>query len=144
MEQIGTSDIFSDLHVDTESKSILQTTTKWAKIAAVIGLISATLTLITTVTGIAKAGANPLLGMFASASLFFIIPIVIVLVIINIFLLRFSTSTAASLENTDQNAFNQGISFLKLYFKTVGIVIIVLIGFVLIVLIAAALGTAVG
>jgi hypothetical protein len=143
MSQIGTSDIFSDLHVDSESKSLLQTTTKWAKITAIIGLISAALTLVTTLTGIAKA-ENQLVGMMMSGSMFFIIPVVIVMIILNIFLLRFAASTAGSLDNMDQGTFNQGINFLKMYFKTLGIIIIVIIGFVLIVLIAYMIGSAVG
>jgi hypothetical protein len=143
MSQIGTSDIFSDLNVDAESKSVLQTTAKWAKVTAIIGIISAALTLITTFTGIAKA-ENQLVGMFMSGSAFLIVPVVIVLIILNIFLLRFAASTAGSLENMDQGTFNQGINFLKMYFKTLGIIIIVMIGFVLIVMIAFGIGTAVG
>jgi hypothetical protein len=143
MNQIGTSDIFSDLHVDSESKSLLQTTAKWARVTAIIGLISAVLTLVTTFTGIAKA-ENQLMGMMMSGSMFFIIPVVIVLIILNIFLLRFAASTAGSLDNMDQGTFNQGINFLKMYFKTLGIIIIVIIGFVLIVLIAYMIGSAVG
>ena len=76
--------------------------------------------------------------------MFFIIPIVIVLIILNIFLLRFAASTAGSLDNMDQGTFNQGINFLKMYFKTLGIIIIVIIGFVLIVLIAYMIGSTVG
>lgn len=144
MDQIGSSDLFSDLQVDAESKSILQTTVKWAKISAIIGLVSVAILLITSLSGMVKAGNNPFLEMFSSVGLFFIIPIAIVMVIIYIFLLRFATSTAQGMLSADQGIFNQGISFLKLYFKTVGIVIIVLIAFVLIVLIAAGLGNAVG
>lgn len=142
MDQIGTSDIFSDLHVDAESKTVLQTTTKWARLTAIVGIISAALTLITTVSGIAKTGGK-FMGAFMSAGLFFVIPVVIVLIILNIFLLRFAASTSDSLQNTEQGTFNQGINFLKLYFKTLGIIIIVLIGFVLIMMIAVGIGSAV-
>jgi hypothetical protein len=143
MDQIGTSDIFSDLRVDNESKAILLTTTKWAKITAIIGIVSASLTLLTTITGIARTN-NKLFGMMASGSLFFIIPIVIVLIILNIFLLRFATSTAASLQNMEQGLFNQGANFLRTYFKMLGIIIIVLLSFVLIVIIAFGIGAAAG
>lgn len=143
MDQTGTSDIFSDLHVDTESRSLLQATTKWARITAIIGIVSAVVTLLTTVFGL-SAGGNQLMTAFMSGSLIVIIPMVIVIVILNIFLYRFSHSTATSLSTMDQNSFNQGISHLRTYFKILGIVIIVLIGFVLIVIIAFGLGAAVG
>ena len=140
MNPFSSSEIFGEVQVDAEAKSLLKTTTTWARIVAIIGLLSATGTLVTTLFGSQRAN-NPL-ASYMSATLFMIIPFVIAVVILNLFLLRFATTTAESLEHSDQTTFNRGISFLRMYLKTLGILIIILIGLCILIFIAFALGTA--
>lgn len=146
MNQIGGSDIFGDLNVDTESKSLLQTITKWARLAALVGLISAGLSLVSSISGISKSQAtgDQITNLLMRTSLLVVIPMAIALIIMNIFLLRFAVSTGASLQSLSQAAFNMGINFLKLYFKTLGVIIIIFIGLLIVLLIAFALGAAAG
>jgi hypothetical protein len=146
MSQIGGSDIFGDLSVDPEAKHILQSITKWARLSAIVGLVSALLSLVSSVNGIIKytASGDEVTNLVMRISLLFIIPFAVGLIVTNIFLLRFALSTGAGLQNLSQTAFNMGINFLKMYFKTLGIIIIIALGLVLVMIIAFALGAAAG
>jgi hypothetical protein len=140
MSQIGGSDIFGDLHVDNESRSLLQTTTKWAKLTGVIGIISSCLSLFGTITTIMNPGDSQAESLALRVALIFVIPLVIVVIILYVFMLRFAASTEAGLSNMNQGMFNQGINFLKMCFKSFGVVIIVVIALFLIALIAVGIG----
>jgi hypothetical protein len=144
MNQIGGSDIFGDLGVDAEAKNTLQSITKWARLSAIVGLLSAALSLVSAISGISKStvSGDQITNMLMRTSLLVVIPLAIAMVVMNIFLLRFATSTSGSLQDLRQAAFNMGISFLKMYFKTLGIIIIIAIGLLIVLLIAFALGAA--
>lgn len=143
MDQIGGSDIFGDLNIGGEAKHILQSIIKWAKVTAIVGLLSAGLMLITSLTSIIKYSGSEILSFATRATLIFVIPVSIAILVLNIFLVRFATSTGGGLENNNQTAFNQGTGFLKMYFKTLGIIIIVVMCLVVLAMIAFALGAAV-
>ena len=142
MDQIGGSDIFGDLNVDGEAKTILQSTIKWAKIAAIVGLISAGLMLFISLSNIIRYSGSQLLSLATRVTLIFIIPVSIAMVVLNILLVRFAASTTGGLDNNNQTAFNQGTGFLKMYFKALGVIIIVVICLVVVLMIAFALGAA--
>jgi hypothetical protein len=146
MNQIGGSDIFGDLNVDAEAKHTLQSVVKWARLSAIVGLISAGLSLVSSINGIIKYTVigDEITNLVMRISLLFIIPFAVGLVVVNIFLLRFALSTGASFQNASQAAFNMGINFLKMYFKTLGIIIIIAIGLIIVMIIAFALGAAAG
>jgi hypothetical protein len=143
MDQIGGSDIFGDLNVDREAQHILKSIIKWAKVAAIVGLISAGLLLIMSLSSIIRYSGTQVLSFVTRVTLIFTIPVSIAILTLNIFLVRFATSTGGGLENTNQTAFNQGTGFLKMYFKTLGVIIIVIICLVVVAMIAFALGAAV-
>jgi hypothetical protein len=142
MNQIGGSDIFGDLNVDAEAKSTLQSIVKWAKIAAIVGLISAALMILVSVSSIVKSSGGQVLSGIMRATLIFIIPVAIAMLVLNIFLVRFAASTGGGIENANQSVFNQGIGLLKMYFKSLGVIIIVVICLVVVAMIAFALGAA--
>lgn len=62
------------------------------------------------------------------------------MVVLYIFLLRFANSTAAGVNTENQDEFNYGISNLKLYFKTIGILLIIGISLVALMIVFGILG----
>ncbi|WP_276484490.1 hypothetical protein [Paraflavitalea pollutisoli] len=124
-----------NLAIEGEAKQLLHTAASWARIVAIIGFISAGITLLSTILSGAKAGGFALAGSLLFVTLFLVIGVVL-----NIFLYRFATNTLASLENMSQVQFNEGANNLKTYFKLMAILIIIAMALFFIVFLAFALG----
>jgi hypothetical protein len=133
--------IFNNIEIEPQAQSLLAPIFKWAKITAIFGLINIALMLVSTFTG-GQGTGSPIGRIALGGSLLFIIPVAAVMALINLFLLRFSTATRQGTEGVNQQHFNQGIGFLRSYFKTIGIVIIVVIGLGLLGLLAFIIGFA--
>lgn len=142
MFQTSSSNIFGDLNIDPEARSLLDTIVRWARIAAVAGLISAGITLIAAFIGIVESGksGSTALAIMTRASLMLVIPLAIGMIALNIFLVRFASSAGEGMQGNNQGLFNQGIKFLQLYFKTMGIIIIIAIALLILMFIAFAIG----
>jgi hypothetical protein len=145
MDQIGGSDLFTDLKVDAKSASLLKSAAKWGKISAIISLVNCFITLSALVFAAVKGsgGDLSLIGFELGTLIIFILPFLTVLVVLSIFLLRFAASTTASLETLKQDVFNQAVNFLKNYFKTLGVAIIVGICIAIVAFIAFGIGASI-
>lgn len=137
MEQEQTPDKISTIEIDMISRDHLKTISVWARIIAVVGLINLGFMLIRL---LANPDANNTLSLIAM--LFFVLIYVTVMTLLYVFLLRFANRTAASLNTQNQDQFNSGIGYLALYFKVLGIMIIIGLALVGLFLMFLALGTA--
>lgn len=99
-------------------KGDLQKTAQWAKISAVLALSSVVVVFVQTVI---QGGVVSAIIMEAGN------------IAIVICLLYFGIYTKKGIETIDQNAFEKGLKNLMLYFKTLGIIVITVIGLVLLV-----------
>jgi len=137
--QTQQEDLF-DVEVDIVAKKHIIDIAIWAKIVAICAFVSYGILLITTFLG----GQNSAEGFAASASramtISFVLVIVIIFVIINIFLLKFSIDAKNGVENNHQSLLENGFNSLRIYFKIIGILVIVMISLLLIVFLLARLG----
>lgn len=128
-------DNFFEISIDTAARESLRIAATWARIIAVLGLINAAITLIQTFAG--GAGGNTY--AFVGGALIVMI-FVAIAVVINIFLLRFATNILTSLSNMNQVQFNEGINSLRMYFKIVGIIIIIVVSLFILFILLFGLG----
>lgn len=124
-----------NLSVEGAARDLLLTAATWARTIAIVGFISAGLSVLDAFIGKAGAGSAALAGGILFTLLF-----VAIGVVLNIFLFRFATNIIASLSNMSQVQFNEGVSNLKTYFKLMGILIIIGLAIVFIVILAYSLG----
>jgi hypothetical protein len=115
MEQnsIFESNILPDL------KQQITGSASWAKIAAIVSLVGAGLSLVTSISA----------GDFFTAVISTIITVVL-----NIFLLRYATNTLNGTRQNDQGLFIEGVEALRVYFKVsaiIMIIIVILVGIIL-------------
>jgi uncharacterized membrane protein len=123
-----------ELEIDTQAREHLKPITTWARIIALIGFINVGL----SVLRFFMQGPNSGPGIFAGLFGTFISGAI--MVVLYIFLLRFANSTAAGVNTENQDEFNYGISNLKLYFKTIGILLIIGISLVALMIVFGILG----
>ncbi len=120
MEQnIDQSNSLFNLRVEGATRELLHTIATWARIIAIVGFISAGLSLLEMIIGKKEAGG------FAAMTNTITVITLIVSIVFNIFLFRFAKHTQASLSNMSQVQFNEGANNLKTYFKLYGIFIII-------------------
>jgi hypothetical protein len=121
------SDNLFDLSVDDTARDLLKSIATWAKIVAIIGLCAAGLTVIDAFLG--NTGGN---SMTLASSVLIAVIVVVFSVILNIFLLRFASNIQSSLQGMSQSHFNEGVSNLALFWKCMGIFIIVALSLMII------------
>ncbi|WP_315822002.1 hypothetical protein [Paraflavitalea speifideaquila] len=115
------SNLFN-ISIEGNARSLLVTAATWARIVAIIGFISAGISLLEAIFG------NPIESAAAkTGSVLFLMIFIAIGVIINIFLFRFATNTLASLNGMNQIQFNEGVNNLRTYFKIMGILIIIVL-----------------
>lgn len=137
MEQEQTPDKISTIEIDMISRDHLKTISIWARIMAVVGLISLGLTLIRLLVNPDTNNAFSMVAM-----LFVVLIYITVMTLLYVFLLRFANRISASLNTQNQDQFNSGIGYLATYFKTLGIIIIIGLAFMGLFLLFLALGAA--
>jgi hypothetical protein len=126
-EQNKTEGLFN-LSLDQEAKSLLKTTTVWAKIVAIIAFVEAGLNLVSSFIG--GSNAIQMVGAFFASLIG-----VLITVLLNIFLYRFAQKTNDALASSNQQSFIEGINNLRNYFKVLGILLIVIMSLFIIVMI---------
>ena len=124
----STGELF-EFGFDEQSKPILRSIGKWAKITAIVAFVSNGLSLIAsftspstaemTATGLGQAG---LIGGIVGTLIF-----VAIGVIINIFLYRFATEIVEALNLTSQPRLESAFGNLKTYFQIIGILVVILL-----------------
>jgi len=138
MENTNENSIFNFNNVDEEAKSNLSGIAQWTNINAIVGFVSAGLSLITTVVGLGRLGSFGSSSNAVGAILGLIITLAISL-LLNITLIAAAQNIKKGIEQTDQGHFALGLNKLATYFKILGIITIVVIALLLLVILAAGL-----
>lgn len=132
-----------ELQYDEELKNSLQSSAKWAGLAALVSFVSTVMGMVGFFIQRAKMQAlyreyaeygisQPAMssGMI-SALISFVIGVVLF-----VFLMKFSRKTKSGLESNEGYLLNEGFSGLAVYFRIIGIVLIIAIIFILFALLA--------
>lgn len=136
----SSNDLFT-LGIDPHSRELLRTCATWAKIIAIVGFISAGISVLTAVIGSVSTSTNvfasigPIGGSLIMAA---------ITVSLNLFLLRFASNISDSLSNMNQQQFNSGASNLRIYFKFIGILVIIFLSLFLLAMLFFAMGAGLG
>jgi hypothetical protein len=120
MEDQHNSESIFNITLDQEAKSLLKTTTVWAKITAIVAFAHVGLSLVQAFIG--KNSTAEMVGSIFGSMIGAVISI-----LLNVFLYRFSQKTADAISSSNQQLFTEGINSLRTYFKIFGILIIVLL-----------------
>lgn len=132
-------DLF-DVEIDSSAKKIISDIAIWAKITAVTAFISYGISILVAVFGGKESGEGFSAATSKAASISGVLVMVILGVIINIFLYKFSVESKPAIDNIDQRSLESGFNNLKVYFKIIGVMLIIFFAF----LVLAVLLTAVG
>lgn len=132
-------DLF-DVEIDSSAKKIISDITIWAKITAVTAFISYGISILVAVFTKSEAEGEFSAATGKAASIAGTLVVVILGVIINIFLYRFSAESKHAIDNIDQRALESGFNSLKVYFKIVGVLVIILLAFAILALMLTAVG----
>lgn len=130
MEQTNTN--LFDLQIDAQSQSYLGETAKWAKFVAIVSFVLVAIMIFAFLALAALTTTTPFSDSamrFYGGGVLVVMAIVmtIVIVIPNVFLLRFATRMQAALRNNDQPSLISAFSNIKSCYKFIGILYIVMI-----------------
>jgi ABC-type Fe3+ transport system permease subunit len=123
MENESQSSIFNDFTIDEDLKTNFNDVAKWAKINAIVGFISAGITLLTMVAtlismfGYAFGGSNTFSNTVSIA----------ISLLLNVLLFKAAKNINDGIGANNQQQFNDGLSKLAKYFRVLGIIIIVVL-----------------
>jgi len=124
-----------NISIEGAARDFLATAASWARIIAIVGFVSAGLSILEAIIGKeGETGASIIgstLGAIIGAA---------ITVAINIFLFRFATNVTSSLSNMSQVQFNEGVNNLRTYFKILGILMIIVLSLVVLVFVFYGLG----
>jgi hypothetical protein len=148
MENQNQSDTLFELRLEDENRSQIQTIAKWAKIMAVCAFVSYAIAIVLAIFGRETAslsrfndGSVTVNGFSRIGNVAGALVTAIIGCAINYFLYRFAADIEQSISTVDQFKLNSGLSNLKTYFKILGILLLIVAGFVgLIVLLGIASG----
>ena len=152
MEQTSSPSLFS-LSIDPVTKAHLGETTRWARFLAIVGMVLLALGVVgviffaTYMSSFNAMGNSygttgyPFAGFGITFALFYII-ILAVWFFPLLFLLRFANRMRVALNGNDQQALNVAFQNLKITFRFVGIVTIIVLALYAIMIIFALIGTA--
>jgi len=133
MEPQNTTSLFSDLQVGENTKSQLSSMSSWATIMAIIGFSSTILgVFISFMAPKVPEGYEDFYEQYRASNSPSILGIIFTLAIsflINYFLFMFGRKTKAGVESLNQGDLNEGFRNLKTYFKILGILLIIFLGF---------------
>ncbi len=141
MQTEASSDDVFGLAIDAHSRELLRTSATWAKIIAIVSFVSAGVSVLSAViksTSMSEnvvAMAAPIVGSLITAA---------ITVALNLFLLRFASNISDSLSNMNQQQFNNGASNLRIYFKFIGILIIIFLSFFVLAMLFFFMGAGLG
>lgn len=146
MEHNQTTALFS-LNIDPVTKEHLSETAKWARFLSVVGFILLTLFL---VGGIVVAlfvgrpldtyGGNGVFNAFGVGMTFVYLFAAVIWFFPLLFLYRFSSRMRTALNGNDQNALNTSFQNLKICFRYVGIITIIIFALYALLLVLAIVG----
>ena len=133
-------DLF-DVEIDSSAKKFISDIAIWAKITAVSAFISYGLSILVAAFNNPESDGGISAATSRAASISGVLVTVIMGVILNIFLYRFSADSKPAIDNIDQRALESGFNNLKIYFKIIGVLVILLLAFVILALLMTAVGS---
>lgn len=125
------------VRIDNEAAGYLKTVASWARIIAIISFCSAALAVLALFIGSSKYSDAPVL---TSSVVGVAAPLVSAL--INLYLFRFANAVQAGLNTLNQGQFNEGVNQLRMYFKIIGMIFIVVVSLMLLAIIFTTIGQA--
>jgi hypothetical protein len=123
-ETVTDLDNFYHLSFDAVSRDQLKQIAIWAKICSITGLLGYLIQLYEWLFGHSRLGSNFGGGVMG---LIFNIMFIGGGGVINYYLYRFAVAVSRGVQNTDALHVNQGFNSLRLYFRTAGILAIIII-----------------
>lgn len=138
-----------DLQIDVQSQSYLGETAKWAKFIAITSFVFVALMVIGLLAAAALTASNSFIdsnARFYGSGFFITFAIIMSLLVIvpNIFLLRFAIKMQAALRNNDQPSLISAFANIKSCYKFVGILYIIVIAFWVLSIVMDVLGRVAG
>ncbi|MDP4151576.1 MAG: hypothetical protein Q8943_19375, partial [Bacteroidota bacterium] len=121
--------------LDSEARTHLKQMTQWARICAIVAFIGYAVSLAVAIFGTRQISDAESSGFsfgiyLRTGSIIGVLITITVGGILNYFLYRFSVDAAKGLESMDTVKLNEGLGGLRTYFKIVGILTIIILGFV--------------
>ncbi|MFT3981736.1 MAG: hypothetical protein QM687_14805 [Ferruginibacter sp.] len=137
-------ELFDDMLIEEEVKDDLLVTGKWAKAVGIFTISLGVLSLINFVSKIIKYSKLVGIGymfdsLFGFINLATFIVFLVIYFFIGLYTIRFSNKMASGLQHTSQEDCDDAWHHLRLAYRIMGIVIIVLLSFILLVILAAAM-----
>lgn len=123
------------ISIEGAARDFLATAATWARIIAIVGFITAGLSVLEAIIGKQGETGASIIGSTLGAIIGAVITVAI-----NIFLFRFATNIMSSLSNMSQVQFNEGVNNLRTYFKILGIIMIIVLSLVVLVVMFYGLG----
>lgn len=137
-EQITPNDLF-DLEIEGSTKKLLKEVSFWARVVAATAIVSYVLAIANTLFIYGSIGANVLSYSNTMMGLAYTAGVTAIGILMNVFLFRFGAKTKEGIDHLNQQQLELGFASLKIYYKIVGILsIIVIVGVVLIIFITVA------
>jgi len=153
METQNQQDSIFVFSFDSASREYLKKITLWAKICAlcafagyVIALVDAFFMKKTVTTSYIESGdgLTTTTKLSTGSTILGTIIVVIIGCVINYFLLRFSTMTRTGIDSMNQLPVNQGMGNLRNYFKTIGILLLIVLIIMALIFLAVIISAALG
>jgi Family of unknown function (DUF5362) len=134
MEQEKIENHIFEFDVNEETKNQISGLSQWMQINAIVAFVSLALSLITTVITYVKYSAYLGMGSFlGSSGVIKLLVSTVLSVLLNLLLIQSAGNIKKGLALSDQGYFNLGLSKMATYFKTMGILIIVVLSFMVLV-----------
>ena len=139
MENLHDTSIF-EFNIDEEGKSNLGTIAQWANINAIVGFAALGITIISSIVTFMKV--SNMMGSygtatFAASNIVMLIITAAISLTLNITLLTAAANIKKGVAQTDQGSFGFGLKKLNLYFKILGILLIIAMAVMVLVFLAA-------
>lgn len=132
---INQDDSMFNISIEGAARDFLATAATWARIIAIVGFITAGLSVLEAIIGKQGETGASIIGSTLGAIIGAVITVAI-----NIFLFRFATNIMSSLSNMSQVQFNEGVNNLRTYFKILGIIMIIVLSLVVLIVMFYGLG----
>lgn len=125
----GPLDNIFDISFDTALRASIKQAAVWAKVCALCAFIGYAIALVVAIFGrqdyVTETEGFQVGNLLRAGNLAFVLISTLIGVVINYFLFRFATATARGMDAMDSIQTNQGFEHLRIYFKILGILLII-------------------
>jgi len=135
MEEQNQLDNFFNISIDAAARGHIKQIALWAKICALCAFIGYAVSLVVALFGhkdytVEAEGFSFGTYMRAGNSIVGVVITIIIGSIINYFLFQFSVAATQGVDSMDSVKLNEGLNYLRIYYKIYGILLIIVLGFV--------------